>query len=108
MALTRKTVVDTVQIDRAGNISVRLGLLIMDDDKEIDCKWHRFAAAASEDPEVLLADVEGDLVSKGIPAVAADGKETLRLAKKFRADVLAVKPSLTLETPIEDLPIRAK
>lgn len=90
MSLTRKTVMDTVQIDRHGNISVRLGLLILDGESEADCKWHRVAASAGEDLGELIDHAEEDLLSQGLAALSASSKEALRLAIQFRADIQAL------------------
>ena len=39
--LEKKTIVDQLEITRTGAVQVRLGLLIVDDGREVDCKWHR-------------------------------------------------------------------
>lgn len=41
MTIERKTVVDQIEICRNGSINIRLGLLLVEDGAEIDCKYHR-------------------------------------------------------------------
>lgn len=43
MTMERKTVVDQIEITRAGMVQVRLALLIVDGEKEISSRYHRTA-----------------------------------------------------------------
>jgi len=65
MAIERKTVVDQIEITRDGSIGVRLGLLLVDGDKELSCKWHRTLIPLTVLPEDQLAYVNDHLIEMG-------------------------------------------
>ena len=53
--LERKSILDQIEITREGCLQVRIGLLIMDGEKEVSCKWHRFALGVDSNfPEDAL------------------------------------------------------
>lgn len=41
MTIERKTVVDQLEIGRGGELRLRLGLLLVDGDQELACRYHR-------------------------------------------------------------------
>jgi hypothetical protein len=69
--IERKSVVDQIEITHDGIVQVRIGLLIVDGDKELSRKWHRTAF----DPKVPNAatlqmyEVNTHLLSMGEMAV---------------------------------------
>lgn len=65
MALSRKTVVDQIEVRRDGTIQVRLGLLVMDGEAEIHCQWHRTAIEPGGDVDEQIAAVNTHLESMG-------------------------------------------
>lgn len=72
MAIQRKTVVDQIEINRNGSISVRLCLLLVDGATEIGSKFHRTVIDNSVTPEDQLAFVNQHLSEMGEKPVSAD------------------------------------
>jgi hypothetical protein len=60
--LERKSILDQIEITREGALQVRIGLLIVDGDKELSCKWHRFCLPAD-------ADIPADALAQQMAAV---------------------------------------
>ena len=67
--IEKKTVVDQIEITRSGHIQIRLGLLLVEDGKEIDCKWHRTVVSPGGDVDAQIAAVNTHLQSMGRPSV---------------------------------------
>lgn len=63
MAIAKRTIVDQIEITRDGTVQVRVGLLLVEDGKEIDCKWHRTAIPPGGDVEAQMAAVNAHLVA---------------------------------------------
>ncbi len=80
MALSRKTVIDQIEIRRDGSTTIRFGLLIMDGDTEIQANWHRAAVSAVGNIDSRIAAVEAHLESLGHPAIDAADKARARAA----------------------------
>lgn len=76
--IEKRTVVDQVEILRTGHIQVRLGLLLLEDGREIDCKWHRFSAGPERDVDAQIAAVNAHLAEMGRPEVDAEGVSLIR------------------------------
>lgn len=78
--IERKTIVDRIEITREGAMQVRIGLLLVDGDKELGCKWHR---AMIQDPSapnaVTLAmyEVNTHLVKMGEEPVGQEDIDKL-------------------------------
>ena len=70
--IERKTIIDKVEIDRDGNVSIRLGLLIVEGEKEIACNWHRITVPEEIPLADHLAAVSAALVAKGELAIPED------------------------------------
>lgn len=68
----RKTVIDQIEITRGGAVQLRLGLLLIDGDKEVDCKWHRTVVPAGGSVAAQIAAVNEHLATMGYPEVGAD------------------------------------
>jgi hypothetical protein len=78
MAITRKTVIDQIEIRRDGSTQIRFGLLLVEDDAELDCKWHRTAVPADGDINAQIEAVDSHLQSMGHPAIEAADKQRAR------------------------------
>lgn len=78
MAITRKTVIDQIEIRRDGSTQIRFGLLLVENDVELDCKWHRTAVPADGDLDAQIAAVEAHLQTMGHPAIEAADKQRAR------------------------------
>lgn len=61
--IEKKTVIDQIEITRDHVLQIRLGLLLIEDGKEIDCKWHRTAVPPGGDIDAQLALVDDHLAS---------------------------------------------
>lgn len=68
--ITRQTVIDKIEVTRDGAVALRLGLLLVEDGHELDCKWHRtvIAPAANIDEQVraVNAHITADAIAPGI------------------------------------------
>jgi hypothetical protein len=71
--IERKTIVDQIEVTRDGHIQLRFGLLLVEDGKEIDCKWHRTAIEPGGDIERQIDAVNAHLVTLGHSPCAKDG-----------------------------------
>lgn len=71
MAIERKVVVDTIEINRNGTTGVRLAVLLVEDGKEIDCKWHRTIIDGVSAADQMAA-VNAHLEQMGLPHVHED------------------------------------
>lgn len=80
--LTRKTVVDEITIRRDGSTQIRLGLLILDGDKEIATEWHRTTVEPGGDVDAQLAIVDTALRNKGHAALENNMQAALRAVKR--------------------------
>lgn len=85
MALAYKTVLDNITLCRDGSLNIRLGLLVIDGDKEVSCNWHRFAAGPDEDPLVQLQEVTGNIAESGYPALSVEDVATIGRVAAVRA-----------------------
>lgn len=71
--IERKTVVDRIEITRDGYVQIRLGLLLVEDGREIHCEWHRTAVEPGGDVERQIAAVNTNLAAMGKGTVDASG-----------------------------------
>ena len=76
--IEKKTIIDRIEIDRDGAISIRFGLLLVDGGIEIDCKWHRTAVEPGGDIDAQLAAVDAHLSSAGKATVDRNGIDRLK------------------------------
>lgn len=67
--LTRRTVVDKIEIGRSGSVQIRFGILIEDDGKEIACEWLRTSVDKGQDLHERLGTVAQQLEYEGFPSV---------------------------------------
>lgn len=65
--IERKTVIDVIEITRAGDVQVCIGLLLVEDGTEIDCKAHRVLLRPGDDVNAKLGEVNGNLKANGRP-----------------------------------------
>lgn len=61
--IERQTVVDKIEVLRSGIVQIRLGLLLVEDGVELDCKWHRMTLEPGKDWEESIAIVNAHLFS---------------------------------------------
>lgn len=69
--IERKSVLDQVEISRSGVVNVRLALLLVEDGKEIDCKYHRTTIEAGIDPVLQMDFVNKHLEQMGNAQLSA-------------------------------------
>lgn len=70
--LSRKSVVDQVEIQRSGAVSVRMALLICDGDMVISSRTHRTTIPAGESAAVQMAEVNTHLAGEGEATISAE------------------------------------
>lgn len=68
--IERKAILDQPEISRYGALGVRIALLLVDGQEEIDSKWHRTSIPADVDPQAQMHAVNQHLLSMGYPAVS--------------------------------------
>lgn len=73
--ISRETVIDQIEIRRDGSTQIRFGLLLLEDGKEIDCKWHRTSVPEDGDFDRQMAAVDTHLQAMGHPAIKSSDKK---------------------------------
>lgn len=63
--MEKRTIVHQIEITQDGTLQVRLGLLLVEGDKELDCKWHRTTIPRGGDVDAQMAAVNTHLVAMG-------------------------------------------
>lgn len=61
----KQTVLNQIEITSSGVVQIRLGLLLVEDGKEIDCKWHRSMIEPGGDIDAQMNAVNADLERMG-------------------------------------------
>lgn len=57
--ISKKTIVNSINITRYSTIEVQLGLLLVEDDtKELSCNLHRFLLDIASGPQVVDAQID--------------------------------------------------
>jgi hypothetical protein len=79
--ITKKSIIDQIEITRTGHIQVRFGLLLLEGDAEIDKKWHRTSIEPGGDVDMQMAAVNTNLIQMG--------KEPVSVSEIARVKVLA-------------------
>lgn len=77
--IEKKTVIDRIEVDRAGVVGIRFGLLLVENGVEIDCKWHRTAIEPGGSVDAQIAAVDAHLQSMGKATVEKSGGSVDRL-----------------------------
>lgn len=72
MTIERKVVVDRVELTRAGATNVCLAVLLVEDDVEIDTKYHRFVIVPGSTGFDAVAPVNDHLADLGWPLVSVE------------------------------------
>lgn len=68
--IERKSVVDQVELNRNGGTGVRIGLLLVEDGNQLDCKWHRTYIPSDIDPALQMGAVNEHLQMMGMALVS--------------------------------------
>jgi hypothetical protein len=63
--IEKRTILDQIEITRGGILQIRFGLLLVEDGKEIDCKWHRTSVEPGGSVDAQIAAVNEDLTARG-------------------------------------------
>lgn len=77
--IEKRSIVDQIEITRSGAVQVRFALLLVEDDKEIDSKWHRTVVNPGIDVDLQMGAVNRDLASARINMPAITSKQTEQL-----------------------------
>lgn len=59
--IERKTVLEQPEAHRSGVLGVKIAFLLIENDVEIDCKWHRTSIPADIDPIAQMTAVNAHL-----------------------------------------------
>jgi hypothetical protein len=78
MAIEKKTTVDKVEVDRNKVVSVRFALLLIEDGKEIDTRYHRATVPPGADIDRLLAAVNKNIVDDLNGVAISEGVDLLK------------------------------
>lgn len=70
MAIERRTVIDQIELTRSGLIQIRLGLLLVENGNELDCRFHRAVIPFDGDVETQMAAVNEHLDMMGVDRVS--------------------------------------
>lgn len=76
--ITRKTVVDQIEVNRDNRVYVRFGVLLLEDGVEVECKWHRTVIEPGTDPDLQIRLVNAHLKSMSRAPVDEAGLGRLR------------------------------
>jgi predicted nucleotidyltransferase len=57
----RKTVLEQPELHRSGLLQIKLGLLMVEDNAELSCAWHRTAITLDGDVQVVMDAVNAHL-----------------------------------------------
>jgi len=87
--ITKQTVVDQLELTRAGTLQVRIGLLLIEDGKEIDCKWHRTVITPGADVDAQMALVNANLDQMDRAPVDATGVARIKQVAALLPEKLA-------------------
>lgn len=87
--ITRKTVLDQVELARSGEVRIRLGLLLTEDGAELDCKWHRTSIPLDGDVAAQMSVVNAHLTSMGSPELEAADIDRITVLHQVFADMNA-------------------
>jgi len=71
----RKTVLDQPELHRSGLLQIRLGLLMVEDDVELSCQWHRTAVELTGDVQQQMDAVNAHLAVMEPPMPALPQEE---------------------------------
>jgi len=71
----RKTVLDQPELHRSGLLQIRLGLLMVEDDAELSCQWHRTAVELTGDVQQQMDAVNAHLAVMEPPMPALPQEE---------------------------------
>lgn len=82
--ITRQTVIDQIEACRSGELRIRLGLLLVEDGVEIDCKWHRTSITKDTDPLIQMLAVNSSLATMVPPMPPLPDSEIQRIEAFFK------------------------
>lgn len=71
--IEKKTVIDQIEVTRAGHIQIRIGKLIVEDGRELSCQWHRTAVEVGGDVDAQIEAVNAHLIEMGEAPIDAAG-----------------------------------
>jgi hypothetical protein len=71
--LTKQTVVDQLELTRHNTLQVRIGLILLENGKEVSCAWHRTVIEPSTNIDAQMAAVNANLSQMGKDPVDAAG-----------------------------------
>lgn len=70
--MEKRTILSSIEISQEGQIQIRIGLLLVEDGVEMDCKWHRTIIEAGSDIDAQFALVNQHLSEMGRAAVSIE------------------------------------
>ena len=79
--ITKKTMLDRVELDRNGGVNVRLALILDEDGTELHCAYHRVSIDFSGDVLAQMAPVMAHLTEQGYPSITPAAFQLLASGK---------------------------
>ena len=103
MTIERKTMLDKVELDKSGAVSIRLALMLVEGDQVLSTQYHRLAIDIYGDVVEQMGEVVAHLASMGYPPLPESALGLLRSGHQLIKDYLGFLPG----TPRPDLGIDA-
>src|SRR5262245_38688239 len=79
MALSKRTIIDQIEVTEGGTLQIRFALLVEEDGNELSRAYHRTTVEPGQDLDTTLAAVEADIMNR--PNLKAAAIDTTRLAE---------------------------
>jgi len=81
--IEHQTVLDQIEITRHDHVGIRIALLLVEDGKEIDCKWHRTSLTTDSDPILQMMAVNSDLQEMDPPRAPLPDTDLQKIRAHF-------------------------
>ena len=92
MTIERKTMLDKVELDKSGAVSIRLALMLVEGDQVLSTQYHRLAIDIYGDVVEQMGDVVAHLASMGYPPLPESALGLLRSGHQLIKDYLGFLP----------------
>lgn len=95
MTIERKTMLDKVELDKSGAVSIRLALMLVEGDQVLSTKYHRLAIDIYGDVVEQMGGVVEHLARDGYPPLPESALGLLRSGHQLIKDYLGFLPGTT-------------
>lgn len=90
--IERKTMLDRVELDKSGAVSIRLALMLVEGDQVLSTQYHRLAIDIYGDVVEQMGEVVAHLGSMGYPPLPESALGLLRSGHQLIKDYLGFLP----------------